>query len=70
MPLFGLRLNEHYPPGVSTSKRIIHLLGERQHFASCCNQGICSRMPRLGLPCLCSRADVDAPLDNMFLAVS
>ncbi len=62
LPLCGLRQNEHYLPEVGTSKRIIHWLGERQHFASCCNQGICSRMPPLSLPRSCSRADVDAPL--------
>ncbi len=61
LPLFGLRPNKRYPLGVGTSKRIIHWLGEWQHLASCCNQGICSRMPRLSLPRLCSCADVDAP---------
>ncbi len=44
------------PPGGGTSKRIIHWLGE-QHFASCCNQGICSR------------ADVDTPLYVFWEAV-
>ncbi len=47
--------------------RIIHWFSEWQHFASCCNQDICSRMPRLGLPPLCTHADKDARVCKPFL---
>ncbi len=67
LPLFSLRPNERYLPGVGTLKRIIHWLGKRQHFASCYNQGIRSHMRRLGLPRLCSHADADAPINALYV---